>query len=139
MDYSYLGSGKIYMREQGASAGLIAIGNCSALSFNVNEDNKELQDYTQPGGGTYNEVKRIASVEMSMTAHDLSPVNLSRALFGNTSAVAAATITDEVVTGYHGGLAKLLYPNPTSIVVQDVTDVTTYVEDTENTRLYSKA
>lgn len=94
-DYSYLGSGRIYLREIGASAGLLEVGNCSALAFNVTEETVELKDYTQPGGGTYNEVRRISAVECSMTAHDLSAANLARALYGASSAVTSATVTDE--------------------------------------------
>lgn len=94
-DYSYLGSGRIALREIGGTKGLIEVGNCSALSFGVTEETKELKDYTQPGGGTYNEVKRITAVEASMTLHDLNATNLARALYGSTSSVTTATVTDE--------------------------------------------
>lgn len=106
-DYSYLGSGKISIREVGAAAALLEVGNCSALTFKVNEDVKELKDYTQPGGGTYNEVRRISAVEMSLTAHDFSPDNLARALYGSTSAVVGGAVTNELVTAaYKGGLVQ---------------------------------
>ncbi|WP_326522721.1 hypothetical protein [Sphingomonas sp.] len=94
-DYSYIGSGRTYLREIGGSAGLVEVGNCSALSFGVTEDTKELKDYTQPGGGTYNEVRRISAVEATMTIHDINAENLARALYGSTSAVTTAAITDE--------------------------------------------
>lgn len=103
MDYSYLGSGQIYLREVGSAAGLLQVGNCSALSFQISEDVKELLDYTQPGGGTYNEVRRISGVELSMTVHDLSPANLTRALYGTNSSVAAAATTNAAMgDGYIG-------------------------------------
>lgn len=94
-DYSYIGSGKIYLRDRSGTLGLIEVGNCSKLDFAVSEDVKELKDYTQPGGGTQNEVRRISSVESSMTIHDISASNLARALYGAASAVASAVITDE--------------------------------------------
>lgn len=104
-DYSYLGSGKISIREVGALAPLLEVGNCSALSFNVNEDVKELKDYTKPGGGTYNEVRRIESVEMSLTVHDLSPENLARAMYGNVDAISTSAVVGEALgIGYKGGL-----------------------------------
>ena len=96
-DYSYLGSGKISLREIGANTGFLEVGNCSALGFAVTEDTKTLADYTQPGGGTYNEVKRVTAVEASMTIHDLSPTNLSRALYGGTSVVTEAPVVGELV------------------------------------------
>jgi hypothetical protein len=71
------------------------VGNCSALSFAITEETKELKDYTQAGGGTYNEVRRISAVGMSMTMHDLSATNLSRVLYGSASAVVSASVVDE--------------------------------------------
>lgn len=95
-DYSYVGSGKIYLRDtSSATAGLIEVGNASVLNFAITEDVKELKDYTQAGGGTYNEVRRISAVEVSMTLHELSAANLARALYGSTSAVTSATVNDE--------------------------------------------
>lgn len=96
MDYSYLGSGKVYLEEVGGSTGLLEVGNVSALAFVVNEETKELRDYTQPGGGTYNEVRRIASVELQMTGHDFSPANLARVLYGSTAALSVTPVTNEV-------------------------------------------
>lgn len=102
-DYSYLGSGKIYIREIGAAAGFLEVGNCSALNFAISEDTKELKDFTKPGGGTRNEVRRVSAVECTFTMHDLSPENLSRALYGNTSAVASAAVTNvSLGNGYVG-------------------------------------
>jgi hypothetical protein len=104
-DYSYLGSGKVYLREIGATLGFLEVGNCSALNFAVTEDTKELKDFTQPGGGTYNEVKRISAVECSFSAHDLSSENLARALYGTAGAVAAGAVTNESITVYPGAYA----------------------------------
>lgn len=97
-DYSYLGSGKIWLREIGGTGGLLEVGNASQLNFSVTEETKELKDYTQPGGGTYNEVRRIQSVECQITLHDLNAQNLARALYGATSAQTSSTVTDEPVS-----------------------------------------
>jgi hypothetical protein len=94
-DFSYLGSGKVYLREVGGTVGLVEVGNCSALNFSVTEETKELKDYTQPGGGTYNEVKRISAVECQITIHDLNATNLSRALYGSATVTTVGTVTDE--------------------------------------------
>jgi hypothetical protein len=114
-DYSYLGVGKIYLRVAGAAAPLAAVGNCSALSFSINEDVKELKDYTAQGGGTADEVRRIGGVDFSMTAHNLSPANLAKALFGSVSAVSAGAVTNEEVVGYAGGLMPTVYPIDSSV------------------------
>lgn len=102
-DYSYLGSGKIYLRDTSGAAGLIEVGNCSQLNFSVTEETKELKDYTQPGGGTFNEVKRITSVECQITAHELNANNLARALYGSVSAVTTSTVTDELHSNVNPG------------------------------------
>lgn len=132
-DYSYIGSGKVYLREIGAAAGLIEAGNCSKLTFGVTEDVKELKDYTNPGGGTQNEVRRINAVEASMTMHDLIHSNLSRVLYGASSTVASAAVTDETHTAYKGAFIPFTYL-PAASPAWTVTDnagTTTYVKDTD--------
>lgn len=101
-DYSYLGSGRIYVEEIGAAvpAGPIELGNCSALSLAVNEETKESKDYTQPGGGTFNEVRRISSVEMQVTQAELKPDGLARALYGAVTAIASSVVVGEARTVY---------------------------------------
>lgn len=107
-DYSYLGSGRIYLRDRGVlGAALLEVGNCSALSLGVTEDIKELKDFTQPGGGTYNEVRRISAVEASMTIHDIDAVNLARALYGAASTVAGSAVTGESIVVSPDALAVL--------------------------------
>lgn len=103
-DYSYIGSGRIYAKKYGSAAPLIELGNCSALKLAVTEDTKEQIDHTQPGGGTYNEVRRVSSVEATITEAELSPENLARALFGTSSAVVSAPVTNEEHPVYKGGL-----------------------------------
>lgn len=109
MDYSYLGAGKAYLREYGAAAPFVEVGNASAVNFGVTEQAITLQDYTKPGGGTYNEVKRIESVDLNMTLHDLSPENLARAFLGTISTHSAATVTAEEVVAYKGGFVPLAH------------------------------
>lgn len=119
-DFSYIGSGKAYLREIGGSTGLIEVGNASALSFGVTEDVKELKDFTQPGGGTYNEVRRINAVEATMTLHDLSGPNLARALYGTSSSVLSGAVTGEAAVVYPGALApfaNMAAASPTPTVV----------------------
>lgn len=121
LDYSYIGIGKIYLREIGASLGFLEVGNCSALTFGVTEEEKKLKDFTEPGGGTRNSVKRIDTVTASFTMHDVNAPNLARALYGSVSAVASATVTDEAHTAYPDAMIPLAFmpaatPAPTVTV-----------------------
>lgn len=130
-DFSYIGVGKVFMREAGAAAAMLEVGNCSALSGNITEDVKELKDYTQQGGGTYNEVRRVESVELTATMHDFSAENLARALFGSSSAISVTPIVDESHTAYVGGFIPTNYPAAGAIVVKE--GMATLAEDTDYT------
>lgn len=96
-DYSYIGKGRVSMRVFGSNTPLMPVGNCSSLQLSVTEDIKSLPDYTSTGGGTYNEVRRVGSIELSMTLHDLSAENMARAIYGTTAAVGAGTATNEAL------------------------------------------
>lgn len=119
-DYSYIGVGKIYLREIGSNAGAIEVGNCSALSFAVSEETKELKDFTQGGGGTYNEVRRVSAVECSITMHDLDKDNLARALYGTASSITSAAVSNESMVVYPSAMsafASMAQSTPTPTVV----------------------
>lgn len=113
-DYSYLGSGKIYLKEVGAASGHIPVGNCSTLNFGVTEEEKKLKDFTAGGGGTRNSVKRIDAVTASFTMHDVNAANLARALYGSTSTVASASVSSEAATAYADSLIPLAFMPATS-------------------------
>lgn len=130
-DYSYIGVGKVYLKEVGSAAGLVEVGNATDLSFSVSEDTKELKDFTQTGGGTYNEVRRVSSVEMKLTMSDYSPANLAKALFGTASAATGASVTNEAHTAYKGALVRLSHPNPTAVTVTGPSGTPTYVLNTD--------
>lgn len=113
-DYSYLGVGKVYLRDRSiANQPMLEVGNCSALNFSVTEDVKELKDFTNPGGGTRNEVRRISAVEMALTMHDLNAANLARALYGSTSSQAAgvARTNQAMGAGARGGFVPFGEPH----------------------------
>lgn len=101
-DYSYYGVGRVFLKEKGTATGLMHIGNCSALAFAVSEDVKKQEDYTVVGGGTVAEVRRLTSVESSVTLLDLDKTNVARAFYGTGSSVASAAVVDESHTAYVG-------------------------------------
>lgn len=109
-DYSYIGVGKVFLKEKCADKPFLHIGNVSALTFGVTEDIKEQRDYTAPGGGTTNEARRITGVECSMTLLDFDKDNISRAFFGTASNKLAQTIVAEQHKGYLGGYIPLKNP-----------------------------
>jgi len=131
MDYSYLGAGKCMLREFGAAAPFIEVGNCSALSFGITEQAISQKDYTKPGGGTFNEVKRVEGVDCNMTLCELSPKNLARALMGGTTNTAAGTGTDVPVVAYEGGFTPLPHVPLAIQSVEPAGGGAAYVEGTD--------
>jgi hypothetical protein len=130
-EYDYIGRGELFaaLLTNGVPGGYFSLGNCSKASFAIAEDSKELADYTSLGGGTKNKVTRIKSVELAVTAHDLSPDNLERALRGSSTVITSATVTDEVQTAYKGALVPYNYlPNvlKTITVKDSATGLITY-------------
>lgn len=116
-DYSYIGVGKMYLRDRNGSGGLVPVGNASVLKNTVEEEEKSLPDYTNAGGGIRNEVRRVKSVGVSITVHDLSPGNLALAMYGDSSAVAAGTVTSEVISVIKGSIVPLAHIAPSSVVM----------------------
>jgi hypothetical protein len=130
-DFSYLGVGMVYLREKGAAAPMLHIGNVSVLNFGVTEDVKEQRDYTVVGGGTVAEARRISAVECGMTLHDLDKDNLARAFFGTASELATEAVTGEVQLGYVGGFTPTNKPIDTSVAVTVAMGATTFVLGTD--------
>ncbi|MEM4239437.1 MAG: hypothetical protein QXP49_07025, partial [Nitrososphaerota archaeon] len=126
-DYSYIGSGRVYLRDRNAQGGgLVEIGNVSDLVFSVDEEVKELRDYRTQGGGTLNEVRRIKSVSVSIVLSQIDPMNLSRALYGTTSRIDGGTVTDETHVAVKGALIPLNKINFSNIVVKSSDGSVTY-------------
>jgi hypothetical protein len=106
-DKSYIGSGNILIREFGAAAPFMEVGNCSALTLSPQEDVKQLQDFTKPGGGLRNQVRRVSGVDIAYTFHDFSAENFARGLRAAVSSIAGGTATEEAVVAYKGGYSPL--------------------------------
>lgn len=134
-DYSYIGSGKVYIKEFGAAAGLKEVGNCNSLQFAVTEDVKSQLDHTQPGGGTYNEVRRIQAVEATVQMADLSPENFARAFLGASNAIVAAPVSGEVLTSYQDSFLPFAYV-PDSAVAPTVVPTNASASARANSQAY---
>ncbi|KAF1697992.1 hypothetical protein CSC62_07555 [Pseudoxanthomonas jiangsuensis] len=130
-DHSYLGSGSILVREYGAAAPLLSLGNCSALTLSPQEDVKNLLDYTQPGGNKRSEVRRLTGVDLSYTFHDFSAENFAIGLRSSASTISAGTATDEEVVAYKGGYVNLAKLATSITEVTNMADSVTYAAGTD--------
>jgi hypothetical protein len=97
MDYSYVGSGRTYMREFETTGPWVEVGNASALALGISEDKKSIQNFMAPGGGTFNEIRRITAVELNMSLAEISPANLERALYGTMREETGGADTDVAI------------------------------------------
>ena len=116
-EFSFIGSGSVYLKVRGSAAPQRPIGNVSDLKFSLTEEKKELRDHQNAGGGMANTLRRISAVEMDMTMHDFVGANVALALFGSATAIAGASATDEPVTLYAGGLTSLAKINPSAVSI----------------------
>ncbi|MCW5650544.1 MAG: hypothetical protein KIS62_12425 [Ramlibacter sp.] len=112
-----MNAGAVYARVLGSALPMQSIGGLEVMELSIEEDTKKQQDYSRPGGGTRAQVKRVSSVLLKATLQDLNPVNLARAVFGATAAVASAAVTDEAHVAYKGGLIALAHLNPSAVTL----------------------
>lgn len=125
-DQSFIGKGIMYLDGRD-------VGNVSNLEFSPQYETKKLPNYRSSGGGSYNSLPRITSVELSCTLHDYSPENLSLALFGSATAYTGTTVTDEAQTTPADVSADVLLLTDHVIDTASTTTVTGYTEGTDFT------
>jgi hypothetical protein len=125
-DYSYIGVGNILIREYGAAAPFVEVGNCSALNLALNEAVKQLKDFTRPGGGVRNEVRRVDGVDLSFNFHDFNAENFARGLRADITTIAAGTSSAEELVAYKGGYTPAAKIITAITSVKTVDAVTTY-------------
>jgi hypothetical protein len=138
-DQSYIGKGRIYMGPYDQSTGPnLAIGNCSKLELAIEQETKDLLDYTQAGGGKANSLSRITAVKANITMHDVNGENLAKALYGsNTATTSLTAITDEshasvqLSTAKEGFITTNRLINTGSAVVVKVSPSTTKTAGTD--------
>jgi hypothetical protein len=92
---------------------------------------KELQDYTTPGGGKRNEVRRLTGVEIGYTFHDFSAENFARALRAQTTNTASGNVVDEQVVAYKGGYTPLAHIASSITAVRPAGGITPFAAGTD--------
>lgn len=118
---TYFGRGRVHLAPVAGDGALRRLGNCSELSIQIEEQVVTMPDYINPGGGTYDEIRRIQSVNIGMSLWELSKENLALALFGDASVAASAAVSGEAHTIYKGGLVKFTkIPDPDETVTVEV-------------------
>ncbi|MFQ3230861.1 hypothetical protein [Reinekea sp.] len=109
---SYIGSGRVYLKERGTTDPLLPVGNVSSLAFAFEEDKKTLADHQNPGGGVADSVSRITGATGNMNTNTINSRNMAMALRADVTTVAGTTITDELhnSAGVHDEFIPFNFP-----------------------------
>ncbi len=105
-NYSFIGSGKVNVRRRGVSAGFRDVGNCTAASVAMEEEQQTLPNF-RGGGGNYDAHRQVSGVTFSLTLSDFSPENFELATRGTVTEVSSGSATSEEHTVYLGCLTPL--------------------------------
>lgn len=126
---TYRGSGDCYMKHRGVPGPLKKLANTSTVDFAFEEEAESLR--AGKGNAVVDEVRSISDVTATITVHSFNAAELEIGLRAGVSSVASASVTDETVTAYKGGLIRLAHPNPTAVTVTDNAGTTTYAAGTD--------
>jgi hypothetical protein len=111
-NFTYFVSGKIYARLAGAAAGFEWPGLVDSVQISFSENVISLQDRTTPGGGVYQQIRRIESMSIVINHREINKTTLARALYGESSDVNAGTVSNEEHDAYKGAFIPLNHPGP---------------------------
>lgn len=118
--FTYFVSGRVYARLVGTTGAFDWPGLVDTIDLAIAETVVNLPDRTGPAGGNYDQVRRIDTVSLSLNHRELDPTTLSRALFGDVTAVAGAAVVDEEHTASPGKFVPLDHPGEyTSVTITD--------------------
>lgn len=110
--------GQLYAAVYGSGAALLPIGNVLEASTEYKEDVEKQEDMSKLGGGVHAERRRVSEVTFKAKLADLNIVNLTRAVLGTASPVAAGTVADVAYTARLGGLLALPHSGLSAVVLK---------------------
>lgn len=114
----FIGKGKVYFAEKdsltGQPLGFQWLGNVPRLSLNTNQTRVEHQESYTGKNLTDKVVTGPISADASFTVEEMTKENLTRFLYGSTTIISPATITNEDVTARLGQSIALTRSNLTS-------------------------
>jgi hypothetical protein len=129
----YRGQGIVLVADRnsaGQPTGFIDLGNCPALTISPTIERIEHEESRTGRNFKDAYIERMTQVTGTMTLESTAKENLIRYFYGTTTAVAGATITNEVVNGYKGKEMPLEQINITTFTsLTNAAGTTTYTKD----------
>lgn len=118
--YYSVGQGKVYIAPRnsaGQSGGFEWIGDCDGFSVTGTEEKLSFQE--SYSGNRVKVIDSTTSIDMGFTIaiRNIDGDNLAKAFYGESGAVAGATVTGEAINAYAGKMVPLRFPGVSSVVV----------------------
>jgi len=131
----FSGQGALLLAERdvlGNALGFRPVGNVSALTIGIETTVFEHKESCTGVRGIDLEIVQEVAASMTFTMESLDRENLALALYGGSSAITGASVSDELVTAHHDLWMPLDNLKVSAVVVgDDATPTITYVLDTD--------
>jgi uncharacterized Zn-binding protein involved in type VI secretion len=124
----FQGAGIVSMRPYGTTQALVDVGDVSTAVLGQETEQKSLPNL-RGGGGNSASTQRVTKRSLKLGFQDWCCERVLMAMKGTATAIPAGAVaagTPEVVTAKLGGIIRLAYVDPTSIVVKKSDDSVTY-------------
>ncbi len=138
--HGFKGSGKLSFALYDDNDVLIEkyypLGNATTIELTPDSETIEvISTQNDDYGQAADSMTEAKPTKGTVTINRFNRRNLALAFMGTDSqkAIAETTVTDEVAVAVLGGAARLAKGEASAVIVQDVTDTTTYVDGTDYT------
>ncbi len=130
----FSGQGAFLLAERDGSGnplGFRPVGNVSALTLAVETTEFEHKESCTGARAIDLVIVQEIDATLTVTMESLDRENLAIALFGTSSAIAAASVVDEGVIAFHDLWVPLAHIDVSAVVVTNTGGAITYVEDVD--------
>ena len=131
----FSGQGAILVGDRdaitGLPTGLRPVGNVSEVTISVETTEFEHKESCTGQRGIDITLTQEINVGLNMTLESINKENLALALFGTSSALTAASVTNQSVRGYIGLWSPLAHVKVSAVVVTNNLSTVTYVLGTD--------
>lgn len=119
--YYAVGQGKVFIASRdtttGQTSGFEWIGDCDGLTINAAEEKLQFAESFSGNRVNVVDVTTSTDVTFSVAIRNIDGDNLAKAYYGETGAVAGATVASEAIVAYNGKMTALKYPGVSAVTV----------------------
>ena len=137
--YFAVPQGKVYIASRnatGLTSGFTHIGDCDGFTVSASQQYLDIYESMSGNRGIVAHIPTQSDYSVEVSILNIDGANLARAFYGETSAVAASTVSGEAIVAYAGQMAPLKYPGISAVAVKKgatpLVAGTDYVVDAEN-------